>query len=101
VANNPKDPKGSTEKDDIKYAEDLAVKESLSAKGDGILIYTIGLGEKINESFLNTIASEEGNYFFAPSALNLETIYKNISSEICNEIPARIEITYKIFDTNS
>jgi Mg-chelatase subunit ChlD len=99
VANNPKDPQGRTEADDIKYAEDLAVKESLNAKTDGLSIYTIGLGEKINESFLKTIASKENNYFFAPSALNLETIYKNISSDICKELPARIEITYKIFGT--
>jgi Mg-chelatase subunit ChlD len=97
VATNPKNPKGGTEADDIKYAEDLALKESASAKKDGLIIYTIGLGEKINESFLKIIASKEENYFFAPSAQNLETIYKNISSDICKEMPARIEINYKIF----
>jgi len=55
------------------------------------------LGDKINESFLKTIASQKENYFFAPMALDLKTIYKNISSDICKEMPARIEITYKIF----
>lgn len=99
VATNPKDPNGNTEADDIKYAEDLALKESLNLKKDGLAIYTIGLGDKINESFLKTIASKEDNYFFAPQALDLETIYKNISFRICKEIPARIEITYKIFGT--
>ena len=97
IANNPKDPQGKTEADDIKYAEDLALKESDNAKKDGLVIYTIGLGNKVNESFLKAIASQENDYFFAPSALNLETIYKNISSDICQEMPARIEITYKIF----
>jgi Mg-chelatase subunit ChlD len=97
VANNPRDPKGHTEADDIKYAENLAMEESSNAKRDGISIYTIGLGNKINESFLKTLASGNTNYFFAPSASNLETIYKNISSDICEEIPARIEITYKAF----
>jgi hypothetical protein len=62
-----------------------------------LLIYTIGLGNKINESFLKSLASEEADYYFAPSASNLENIYKNISSDICQEVPARIEITYKIF----
>ncbi len=99
-ANNPKNPKGDTEADDIKYAESKAIKEALNAKKDGIVIYTIGLGDKINESFLKTIASKENNYFFAPSALNLKTIYKNISSNICKEIPARIEINYKIFGSS-
>lgn len=97
VATNPKNPNGGTEAEDIKYAEDLAVKEAASAKQDGLVVYTIGLGEKINESFLKTIASKEEDYFFAPSASNLETIYKNISSDICQEMPARIEINYKIF----
>lgn len=97
VANNPRDPQGRTEADDIKYAEELASKEAVSIKRDSIIIYTIGLGEKINEVFLKNLASESDNYFYAPTAINLETIYKNISSDICKEVPARIEITYKIF----
>jgi Mg-chelatase subunit ChlD len=97
VANNPRDPKGNTEAEDIKYAEDLAIKEAANAKKDGLIIYTIGLGGKINESFLKAIASQKDDYFFAPTASDLATIYKNISSDICKEIPARIEITYKIF----
>ena len=97
VATNPRNPNGGTEAEDIKYAEDLAIKESTNAKQDGLIIYTIGLGKAINESFLKTIASSEDNYFFAPTALTLEDIYKNISSDICKEMPVRIEINYKIF----
>lgn len=99
MATNPKNPQGGTEEDDIKYAENLALQEALGAKKDGLIIYSIGLGDKINKSFLKRIAFEENNYFFAPTAIDLETIYKNISYDICKEIPARIEITYKIFDT--
>jgi Mg-chelatase subunit ChlD len=97
VATNPKNPAGGTEENDIKYAEDLAIKESTDAKKDSLVIYAIGLGNKINESFLKNIASSESHYFSAPSASDLETVYKNISSDICKEIPARVEITYKIF----
>lgn len=100
VANNPKNPEGKTESDDIKYAEDLAMKESKSLKNNNISIYTIGLGQKINEPFLKATASKEDDYFFAPSAANLGTIYKNISSDICKEMPARIEITYKVFGSS-
>ena len=99
VANNPKNPQGKTEAEDIKYAEDLALKESVNIKKEGLTIYAIGLGDKINESFLKAIVSKEDNYFFAPTASNLEIIYKNISSDMCKEMPARIEITYKIFGT--
>lgn len=98
VANNPRDPQGKTEADDIKYAENLALKEAGNIKKDGLIIYTIGLGDKINEVFLKNIVSKYDNYFFAPTANNLETIYKNISSDICQEKPVRIEITYKIFN---
>ncbi|MBN2094153.1 MAG: VWA domain-containing protein [Candidatus Zambryskibacteria bacterium] len=97
IANNPQNPEGKTEEDDIKYAENLALEEAIKAKTEGLIIYTIGLGNNINESFLKKIASEESNYFFAPTADNLKIIYKDISYDICKEIPARIEITYKIF----
>lgn len=100
VANNPKDPQGRTEAQDIKYAESLALKEAADMKNGGIVIYTIGLGNQINESFLKTVASEPGNYFFAPTASDLESIYQSISSDICKEMPARIEINYKIFGSS-
>ena len=100
IANNPKNPTGRTEEEDIKYAESVAMKEATDAKAGGVIIYTIGLGNEINEPFLKTLVSEKDNYFFAPSAQNLKTIYDNISSDICQEIPARIEISYKIFGTS-
>jgi hypothetical protein len=101
VATHPKNPEGGSEAQDIKYAEGLASNEASNIKKDGINIYTIGLGDKINELFLKQIASTEKNYFFAPSADNLEAIYKSISSDICKEIPSRIEITYKILGANA
>ncbi len=97
VATSPRNPEGGTEADDIKYAETLALSESGNAKKDGISIYTIGLGNEINESFLKKIASSDENYFHAPGTTSLQAIYKNISSKICKEVPARIEITYKVF----
>lgn len=100
VANNPRDPSGRTEADDIKYAENAATHEAANAKQDGIGIYTIGLGNGVNSSFLKAMASGTENYFFAPSAADLEKIYQEISSDICKEVPARIEITYRIFGSS-
>lgn len=97
IATAPKDPQSKSESDDLKYAENSATQEATNAKKDGITIYTIGLGSEINQDFLENIASQADNYFFAPSAADLKTIYKKISSDICEEVPARIEITYKIF----
>jgi Mg-chelatase subunit ChlD len=95
-ANSPKSPNGKTEADDIKYAESLALSESESAKKEGMTIYTIGLGDKINDTFLKSVASGADKYFYAPSADSLKDIYRQISSEICEEVPARIEITHKV-----
>ena len=98
MATAPINPKGGgKEADDIKYAETLASEVAINAKRDGVVIYTIGLGSGVNEAFLKQIASEAGKYYFAPGADNLESIYKNISSEVCQELPARVEITYKVF----
>jgi len=97
VATSPKSPTGRTEADDVKYAESLALQESAEIKKEGETIYSIGLGKDVNTDFLKQIASSPENYFLAPTASDLMGIYRNISSAICNEIPARIEITYKIF----
>lgn len=98
VATAPRDPSGRTEAEDIKYAESKALEVATSAKADNILIYTIGLGTDINADFLKKVASEPANYYFAPEASKLKGIYSDISSAICEELPARVEITYKIFD---
>jgi len=98
-ATYPRDPLGGkTEEDDIYYAESAAVNEAALLKNDGIDLYTIGLGESINEEFLKQVASKENQFFFAPKAEDLASIYTNISSRICKEVPARIEVTYKILD---
>lgn len=96
VANYPKNPEGKSESEDTKYAEDLSIKEATNIKQNGVEIYTIGLGKDINDTFLKQVASEEAKYFFSPTTKELSGIYKNISSSICKEKPARIDITYKI-----
>ena len=97
VANNPRDPLGRTEEEDIIYAEKLALGEAQKMKADSINIFTIGLGGMINENFLTNLSSGSSNYYFASTSNALENIYDSISKNICKELPARIEITYRIF----
>ena len=100
VANRPQNPNGSkSDSEEVAYAENLALKTAAEAKQDDIIIYTIGLGKNIHADFLKQVASSTDDFFQAPTASDLKTIYKNISSDICKEMPARIEITYKIFGT--
>ncbi len=96
VANYPQNPAGKTQGDDVVYAEGEALTEAAKAKKDGINIFTIGLGKNINESFLKSISSGDANFYPSPTKEDLDGIYKKISSSICKEVPARIEITYKI-----
>jgi len=98
VATKPEDPKGSkTEVEAISYAESRAREAANSAKQGNVSIYAIGLGKAINEEFLKGLASSPQSYFFAPATSTLLGIYESISSSICKEVPARIEITYRIF----
>lgn len=98
-ATYPKSPTGKTEADDIAYAESEAKREAAEIKKSGVEIFTIGLGKDVSDDFLKSIATREANYFRAPAADQLESIYTKISSNICKEVPARIEITYKVFGT--
>ena len=66
-----------------------------AAKEKNINIYTIGLGKELDQDFLKSLASSPESYFAAPSATDLKKIYNNISSAICEEIPARIELFVK------
>jgi len=77
-------------------AEAEALTEANKAKEAGINIFTIGLGKDIHVDFLKTIASSSANYYFAPKAEDLKKIYQDISSSICKETPARIELLSKV-----
>lgn len=100
VATRPVAPGLKTEAEEIAYAENEAMKTADVVKQSGSTIYTIGLGQGVNTDFLKKIASSPDDFFEAPSTTTLQSIYQSISSDICTEVPARIEITYKIFGSS-
>lgn len=73
------------------YAREAA--ETL--KEDGVIVYAIGLGQLVNESFLKELASSELHYFNAPTAATLNDIYTTITSALCEEGASVIEIIPK------
>ncbi len=73
------------------YAEDAAT----ALKNDGVEIYVIGLGEKVNESFLRAIASNDTSYFKAGSVQTVDSIYRKVTSALCEDGAAVIEIIPK------
>jgi hypothetical protein len=80
-ANRPLDP---TKQIEGSYAEEYAGQVASDARTSGVLLYAIGLGLKINESFLrDRIEGDTPHYFNAPTAEGLQEIYKTLSSVIC------------------
>jgi Mg-chelatase subunit ChlD len=79
----------------------LALERSLEAADNGITIFTIGVGNEVNEVMLQTIADNTGGtYYFIPTAGELEDIFNQISSEAClidDEIEE--ELSVKVFDS--
>lgn len=74
------------------YALDLAKK----AQAAGITIFTIGLGNSVNQDFLAQAASDVKQRYLAADTRSLDAIYRSISFSICEEGPAVIDIVPKI-----
>jgi len=62
------------------YAEEKATESA----AQNIKIFTVGLGNGVNETMLKKIASTTGaEYYYAPASAELENIYNQISTKIC------------------
>lgn len=76
-------------------AEKYAVSEAAGARASDIDIFTIGLGQGVNRPFLGDVASSNNHEFYAASAANLDQIYRLISTAICEEGAAVIDVIPK------
>ncbi len=72
-----------------------AEKEAALLRDEGVTVFTIGLGAKVNAQFLKNIASSESQYFEAPSIRDLGAIYSSITESICEDGVAVIEVIPK------
>lgn len=76
-------------------AEAYALNAATTLKADDVAVFAIGLGESVNEEFVREMASSEAHAFFAAEPSTLDTIYRRISSAICEDGPAVIDIIPK------
>lgn len=53
-----------------------------AARGDGIVLYTVGLGHDVNADLLRDVAAESGRYYAASDAVTLETIYRRLANTV-------------------
>jgi Mg-chelatase subunit ChlD len=79
------------------YPESSALSLGQLIKDRGIRLFTIGLGKDLNEGFLTSLASSPDDFYLAPTAKELNEIYAQIATKICQKKPAVIEIIPRIF----
>lgn len=72
-----------------------AIETAKSLHDDNIEVYAIGLGNGVDEQFINNIASDQTNAFFAPTGDDLDSIYEEITSALCESGPTKIDVIAK------
>lgn len=72
-----------------------ALQSAAEAKAAGIELYAIGLGTSVNMEFVTSVASSPSQAFQAISATDIDRIYQNITSSLCEEGAAVIDIVPK------
>jgi len=83
VASRPLNPKDET---DENYPNLYASNFAGIARDNNMSIYTIGLGNSINEDFLReNIASTPNYYYKAITSSELSSIYNQIAQDVCKE----------------
>ena len=71
-----------------------ALNAASSTRAADIEVYAIGLGANVNFEFIQAVASE-GKAYQALSNTDIDRIYESITSSICEDGPAVIEIIPK------
>lgn len=93
-----------TGKADREYAAVYARASADRAKQAGVIVYAIGFGDFLtapsgevarDTELIKSLASSPDTYFEAPTVADLEGVYKQIATNICEVGPARIEIIPK------
>ena len=90
---------------DIAYASQYARDAANAAKAEGVMVYTIGFGEFFGADKLDAInrdveliidmATEPRMYYQAPTVADLNRVYQEIASDICEDGAAVIDIVPK------
>ncbi len=89
---------------DRAYAGNYAREKASLAKKENITIYTIGFGDFFGESggdvtrdisLIKDLASDPSYYYEAPTATQLQEVYKQIAESICESGTSKIEVIAK------
>lgn len=93
IASRPRDP---NDPNNDTYAETVAAEQAAQAHKENIEVYVVGLGKKVNTSFLqSTIASQSRTYYGALTSEELERIYEEIARVVCTEETFTTEVNVR------
>lgn len=81
---------------DKNYPEKFASAIAADAKEKGVRIFTIGLGKDLNQAFLKNLASTSTDFYLAPTAAELQAVYHEIGTKMCERKPTALEIVPSI-----
>ncbi len=95
------DPTNPIRAGEINYPENYALEVANLVKSDGIRIYTIGLGNKVDMAFLRQVSTTADDAYLAPSTRELANIYQQISTKICKQGLVGVDVYLRIFPDRS
>jgi len=75
--------------------EQYALNIAGQVRAASIEVYAIGLGEKVNMDFVRSIATTPDYAHQALSSADVDRIYQNITSSLCEEGAAVIDVIPK------
>lgn len=82
----------------ISGSEDVVSKAdsvAVNLNENGIEVYAIGLGQSVDQEFIKRMASDDSNAYFAPTGADLNKIYSEITSSLCESGPTKIDVVAK------
>ena len=62
------------------------------ARARGVLVYTIGLGDDVDDQLLTAVAGGAERYFFAPQADDLAAIYRQLSEAVGEVVATDLQL---------
>jgi len=81
---------------DPDFAVNQAKIKANEIKGQGVVLYTIGLGESVDADFLKELASGEEYYYGTVESEDLSAIYEQIATAICKKGPNIIQVIPRV-----
>ena len=72
-------------------AQTQAIQAAVNARSQGITIFAIGLGNRVNYEFLRALTGNDQGVYQTTNPDELTTIYSQIATSVCQRAPYKVE----------